>query len=700
MTSAADAYTFDFSTSLKNQQPVYTSKQWSYQIDQNNGSYQSKQIVFDLSGFYNSQRFINPQEMFIALPVVSTLTGGGNSGTTDGLGAGSVAGFNTATGVDALGGANNLQVTDQFAFGFKSGYWNLIHSIQIQVDGKDIIQLTPYINYLASFEAITTWSNTDVAKYGAIEGFLPDKSDSWNANLAGSASTYGIGVCNNTLPPANQVPLYPYSDPSAVHQRSTLSALYGAISSTATSSQESLASANDAFYKRMQTTNVLLQDATHGINPAIAGLNSAGSIFRPTYGQKVTTLESTKYALDNYMISEAIAPVASVSATGNDSDSRLAFRQLFTTCVVKFKSFCNLFEKLPLTRGLYMRIIMNMNTGNMIVGTNQAALGDVTAANPLALANFPYYTGITSSTFPNTCPLMLSPLVASGLVSIPDAVATNPDTAGRYPNAAGVCVFPGIACDRGTISRSKLILSCSISVPDPIHAQNGLTSSLEAHPLQNCRVYAPIIDMEPELVSQYISQYKQQAVYYRDALWFITPRVTPSSTFNSQVGNGFVNLQRLVIMPFYHDDTLAASSSLPICPFEPSSPWSSAPATVAPKCDLVDFNVLVSNMNIFQRNINYSFEHFLEEMGLCNAINGGLDTGLTSGLIDYYQWQNNYRYYVVDLSRRLAGDNTPKSLTVIGKNASLVTVDYFYFLQYRRHLTIDIETGHITVSSN
>jgi hypothetical protein len=328
-----------------------------------------------------------------------------------------------------------------------------------------------------------------------------------------------------------------------------------------------------------------------------------------------------------------------------------------------------------------MRVLINMNTGSLQVGAS-GSLGVATSA-----ASYPQYGAITSNTFPGTCPIMLSPLVASALSG------ATISTAGAYPTNANLCIYPGIAVDCGTTSRTGLVLSVSIAKPDPIHKQLAANIVLKESTLANCRIYAPIIDMEPDLVSMYITNYKQQAIYYRDVLQFQQPGVAATKTFTTQVGNGFVNLQRLIIIPFYHDDTKTL-------PFEPTSPWSSAPSTVAPRSELVDFNVLVSNMNIFQRNISYSFENFLEEMGLANAINGGLDTGLTSGIPGYSDWQNAYRYYVVDLSRRLAGDNTPKSVTVIGRNNSLYTVDYYYFLQYKRHLTLDVESGHITVSSN
>lgn len=48
----------------------------------------------------------------------------------------------------------------------------------------------------------------------------------------------------------------------------------------------------------------------------------------------------------------------------------------------------------------------------------------------------------------------------------------------------------------------------------------------------------------------------------------------------------------------------------------------------------------------------------------------------------------------------IIGDNTPKSLTVLGTNKSLFTVQYYVFVEYKRHLEIDVETGHVNVSSN
>ena len=183
-----DRYSFEESTSSSNHQPVYTSKQWAYQIDQNNGAYGSKQVIFDLSGFYNSQRFINPAEMIMVLPVVTTMTA---------TSFGAPPGAFLPEDDGGLGCApvtnNDFNVTDQFAMGYKSGNWHLIQSMQIQVDGKDVIQMTPNINYHASFVANTTWSESDLRKHSATTGFLPDTADSFK-NRIDFPDDNGIGI--------------------------------------------------------------------------------------------------------------------------------------------------------------------------------------------------------------------------------------------------------------------------------------------------------------------------------------------------------------------------------------------------------------------------------------------------------------------------------------------------------------------------
>lgn len=720
-----DRYTFSESTSTSNSQPVYTSKQYAYQIDQNNGSYGSKQIIFDLSGFYNSQRFIDPREMFMMFPVLSTLTSVGPDNTHDGLGA---APKITYTNKATLSfGDNDGQVTDQYAMGMKSGSWHLINSIQIQVDGKDVIQLTPNINYHASFVANSTWSDSDTKKHSALTGYYPDSCDSWTVQEL--QSDKGLGVCNNALPPVQKLYPYPTNQHNiAVSDGRTISSR---LFHSGVSTQCGNRSANEGLWKRMQATNSYnASDYITGIQalpcgagqtnklsyPARAALSCLDKGYGVTWATQNGTIDeaSLRLLLQNRLRSNTIANVPTTNVLGllrpevlsaTDSDSSASFRQLMTTCIVRFKDVCDLFNNLPLTRGLYMRVILNMNTGYTKINVSGSLLG----VGALANVGYPSYDRIESNTFPGTCPIMLTPMQVSALA--PQTIAqqhyTDAGFDGVFPDHSNYQLYPGVACDSGTNTRTALLLSVSIATPDPIHSTvSQLPAGLmPSHDLLNCRIFAPIIDMEPALTNSYITAHKDQAIYYRDVLAFRYPTVGKGA-FTYQIANGIVNAKRLIVIPFYNQGVVtyttapATTDITPTALFQPCSPFDSAPATTAPQAALIDFNVLVSNMNIFQRNVSYDFENFIAEISPANAINGGLDTGLTSGMIGQYEWTQNYRYYVVDLSRRLAGDNTPKSLTIVGNNQSKFPVDYYFFVEYERHLSLDVESGHISVSSN
>ena len=114
--SAADAFAYQNSMVREDTSPDFTSKTWSYMNDQNQGNYSTKQLVFDLSGFYNSQRFINLSEMILIIPLVTTLSPDdlfSNGSTLDGLG--------PQLGVSAYAGLASMQPNNLYSVGFKCG---------------------------------------------------------------------------------------------------------------------------------------------------------------------------------------------------------------------------------------------------------------------------------------------------------------------------------------------------------------------------------------------------------------------------------------------------------------------------------------------------------------------------------------------------------------------------------------------------
>ena len=103
-----------------------------------------------------------------------------------------------------------------------------------------------------------------------------------------------------------------------------------------------------------------------------------------------------------------------------------------------------------------------------------------------------------------------------------------------------------------------------------------------------------------------------------------------------------------------------------VTPFSPCvSPFASEPSTTSPLLSITNFNMQLASENILATNINYNFEEFIEQLLPANSINGGQSLGLSSGLIDQLGFQNIYRYYYVNLSRRARDDVSGKGITIV-----------------------------------
>ena len=200
--------------------------------------------------------------------------------------------------------------------------------------------------------------------------------------------------------------------------------------------------------------------------------------------------------------------------------------------------------------------------------------------------------------------------------------------------------------------------------------------------------------MNPTYESQLISISPKREVVYTDIYNFNITGIAGGggSTFNAILTNGIVNPKYVVVIPYLTGT--AANTGLAVAANTYQSIFDSAPATTAPLGAITQFQVQVGGQNMFQQNFQYDFETFLNETAQMNAINGGLSTGVNSGLIGHYEWENAYRYYVCDISRRLPSeDSVPKSVVVQGINNTSKIMDYVCFIVYERKVVIDMLTG-------
>lgn len=313
---------------------------------------------------------------------------------------------------------------------------------------------------------------------------------------------------------------------------------------------------------------------------------------------------------------------------------------------IRLKDLSDWFDKLPLVKGAFMRITLNYNSSTSVVtGAAGPLLVTATAANGAIVMN----SGRTN-------PVMVS------------------SAAPNNPNVTIGAVVGNLTFRSGVVN---------------------VSNRLTAPPIQQCRLYVPAYSMNSIYEKELISMKPFRTIKYLDIYNYNIIGTTAGSPFNNILTNGIVNPKYLVVIPYANSSTAASVFATYTGPVY-TSVFDSAPGTTTPLASITQFQVQVAGQNMLQQNFLYDFENFFNEVSSINAINGGLSTGITNGLIGQYEWDTSYRYYVCDLSRRLpAEDKVPKSVVVQGINNTQITMDYYCFIAFEREVTIDMQTGAI-----
>lgn len=160
--------------------PVYskfTSRAYSFVPDSNNGSYSSAVLQFDCSALAGNSDTWYDWQNAIEVPFVITAQYKDSNGTY-------------------VGGGTTMQHA-AFLCGMKNGYWNLVNSYSLSINGRTVQTQVPLNNMYVSYKVTSKLSSNEVSKFGKTLGFSKDSSYS-NANVYNTAaSSAGLGVCNN-----------------------------------------------------------------------------------------------------------------------------------------------------------------------------------------------------------------------------------------------------------------------------------------------------------------------------------------------------------------------------------------------------------------------------------------------------------------------------------------------------------------------
>lgn len=653
-----DKLVYDLAQEVEGSPAVFVRKDWVNILDNQNQNYGNNQSVLDTSQLSNSNKYMSYREAYLSIPFLISLGASGQAVITS-TSAGTTA--SPPTGAYFQPDLSTKSVDN--AVGLKNWFGQIIHSFTLDYNGTTIIQQTPLVNMWNSFKLMTSLSYEDLLTQGSTIGFWPDQSDSYqfiqgpttvptgttagSGVIVGGPSPVGVGVCNN----------------SNLKASPTISGFSPLQSGTG----------NDGFTIRQRWINFDTYGPIGGLQTTSAGVTSQtnGQFGHLTPASACATLWKS-FILQKLAGSSATSP---------------GIFQIAVVATVYLKHVHSFFNMVPLLKGVFMKMTMNLNnTTTVFTAASASPVGASYQIIPQSLA-------ITSISNPlgGVNPLM----IASGSY-IP--TSATPTTATTYPSAqGGIGLFQtGVASTTTYPAVCTLSYRLNISVGGKC-LDSSILTTLSSTMSQSVYLYIPAYSFNPVFEQAYLSSPVKE-IKYTDIYQYQVINVSSSGTFNNLVTNGIANIKSVLVLPFYSasTDTTGTNTGLGVAGIPVwQSPFDGAgTGATSPQCAITNFNVQISGQNAIYNMEKYSFEQYNNQLYGYNSVNGGLTDGLASGLVSRYDFDNCYCYYYVDVSRMLPVEMTvPKSVQIIGQNLSSRAVDLIVFVEYGVSISVDLLTG-------
>lgn len=307
------------------------------------------------------------------------------------------------------------------------------------------------------------------------------------------------------------------------------------------------------------------------------------------------------------------------------------------------------FQQLPLIKGSYLRLVFNLN---IPCSTKWADSSTLLTAKPDVVS--------TTQVIPFQLNMQIDP--SSNVVKVPLSAA-------KVANAY-----------------KSLTISSAVG--------NAFKSS-------GCAIHCSMCEFTPMYASEYLKG-AVKTIKYVDFLSYNNLNNVQSGQYvQHQVTSGLARLRHMLIVPQLSRtqiDPGNGSQYQTLLPF--SSPFCSAPSCTAPFSVLTNFNVAISGKNLYQSNIQYSWEHWLEQISYMGGIDGNpkSELGVKSGLISEADWQKAYRFLYVNLTNKNeAEDEVPRSVTISFTNRCKKNLDFYIFLFYEKEVSVDCATGQLII---
>lgn len=331
-----------------------------------------------------------------------------------------------------------------------------------------------------------------------------------------------------------------------------------------------------------------------------------------------------------------------------------AIMQVSVMASIYLKHIHSFFNMCPLLKGVFMKLTLNLNNSQASVAYTAGA-----GANPLYTAS-----SVSSTSYVGGVVPILIPSSQTGNNWLTSASTNTPSTT-------------------GTIYYDLMVGSQSYNTNI-----TGVAGYSAGNVAKSVYLYVPAYTFNPTFEQAYLSNNIKQ-IKYTDIYQYQVLNIGSGVNFNNLITNGIANIKSVLIIPFYSNNYAGTAYQEFQSPLDPAGC-----GTTAPMVTLGNFNVQISGQNAIYNTQRYTFEEWNNQLYGQNAVNGGLTDGLTSGLIDFMDFQNSCCYYYVNVERMLPVEQSvPKSVQILGTNYSTQSINLWVFIEYGVSVGIDVLTG-------
>jgi hypothetical protein len=282
-------------------------------------------------------------------------------------------------------------------------------------------------------------------------------------------------------------------------------------------------------------------------------------------------------------------------------------------------------------------------------------------------------------------------------VSSPNTTAPGYSLTTANNSFTGTCPFTvnyltEASASGGIVNTTAFITAGLYLAKPPATSFNGINlgNSKASHPLPACRIYYSQITIQPALAEEYVMSNRGKKCIYRTVLTNQYNNITAGGNFNQLISSGIVHPTGILIVPY-----VSSTASFSFGDFATKSPFDTVPADGHP-LSLTNLQVSVGGQNVLQSVLNYNYESFIEQLMYAEQLTSA-DFGVSTGLFDAAWWNYN-RFYWVNVERSNITDKlTARNLNISFTNNNNVPIDVLVFTFKSNGLTIDVETGIVSI---